>query len=211
MNSLPKSFQDAVTVTRKLYIHSLWIDSLCIIQDSHEDWERESSRMASICQHAHVTVAATAAANSQEGFLYPHIPALRVRYFHAFRISYGDSNESISFFSIAYVRLNTSEEVSIKYASLNQSAWVLQEDWLSQRTLHFAKGQRFGSTKAVSIVPPSIVSYYPRRSPVQIWCTWNPCAPLINWVTILVQYVNIYQLINWAAIGKWRMTYSQYY
>jgi Heterokaryon incompatibility protein (HET) len=40
MNSLPKSFQDAVTVTRKLYIHSLWIDSLCIIQDSHEDWER---------------------------------------------------------------------------------------------------------------------------------------------------------------------------
>lgn len=131
MNSLPKSFQDAVTVTRKLHIRYLWIDSLCIIQDDNEDWERESSRMASIYQNAHVTIAATAAENSQEGFLYPRIPALSVRFFHASRISESDSNENILYFGIAYVRLNTSEQVSIKYAPLNQRAWVLQEDWLS--------------------------------------------------------------------------------
>jgi hypothetical protein len=32
---LPKTFADAVTVTRLLGIQYLWIDSLCIIQDSH--------------------------------------------------------------------------------------------------------------------------------------------------------------------------------
>jgi hypothetical protein len=31
--SLPKTFQDAITVARKLGVPYVWIDSLCIIQD----------------------------------------------------------------------------------------------------------------------------------------------------------------------------------
>jgi hypothetical protein len=31
--SIPKTFQDAISLTRKLRIRFLWIDSLCIIQD----------------------------------------------------------------------------------------------------------------------------------------------------------------------------------
>ena len=46
--SLPKTFQDAITVTRKLGFQYLWIDSLCILQDVLEDWEIEASKMASI-------------------------------------------------------------------------------------------------------------------------------------------------------------------
>src|SRR5436305_14453620 len=38
--SLPKTFQDAIVVTRRLGYQYLWIDSLCIVQDSHRDWER---------------------------------------------------------------------------------------------------------------------------------------------------------------------------
>ncbi len=37
--SLPKTFQDAILITRQLGIRYLWIDSLCILQDSPEDWE----------------------------------------------------------------------------------------------------------------------------------------------------------------------------
>ena len=40
---LSQTFQDAVRITRGLGIDFLWIDSLCIIQDSREDWEREAS------------------------------------------------------------------------------------------------------------------------------------------------------------------------
>ncbi|KAL1614246.1 hypothetical protein SLS54_009896 [Diplodia seriata] len=35
---LPRTFRDALAVTRQLGIPYLWIDSLCIIQDDKEDW-----------------------------------------------------------------------------------------------------------------------------------------------------------------------------
>lgn len=45
ISTLPQTFQDAITITRRLGLRYLWIDSLCIIQDSTEDWARESSMM----------------------------------------------------------------------------------------------------------------------------------------------------------------------
>jgi hypothetical protein len=42
-------------------------------------------------------------------------------------------------------------------------------------------------------------------------CPVDQLVRLVNWATFLVQYVNICHLINWAAIDKWQMTYSQYY
>ncbi|KAF1970645.1 hypothetical protein BU23DRAFT_438502, partial [Bimuria novae-zelandiae CBS 107.79] len=41
-------YVEAIRITRALGIQFLWIDSLCIIQDSLEDWEREASRMATV-------------------------------------------------------------------------------------------------------------------------------------------------------------------
>lgn len=48
ISSLPKSFQDAIDFTRRLGERYLWIDLLCIIQDSEEGWRLEASRMATI-------------------------------------------------------------------------------------------------------------------------------------------------------------------
>src|SRR5437762_6223654 len=42
LNLLPQTFRDAVLLTRKFKLQYLWIDSLCIIQDSRSDWEIES-------------------------------------------------------------------------------------------------------------------------------------------------------------------------
>lgn len=42
---LPKTFQNAVTTTRKLGIRYLWIDSLCIIQGEDGDFAQEALRM----------------------------------------------------------------------------------------------------------------------------------------------------------------------
>ena len=38
---LSERFQDAVEMTRELGVQCTWIDSLFIIQDDPEDWERE--------------------------------------------------------------------------------------------------------------------------------------------------------------------------
>ncbi|KAK1520283.1 heterokaryon incompatibility protein [Colletotrichum costaricense] len=41
MSKLPPTFRDAVLITRSLGVQYLWIESLCIVQDSKEDWELE--------------------------------------------------------------------------------------------------------------------------------------------------------------------------
>lgn len=48
-NDLPKTFQDAVTTCIALDIRYIWIDSLCILQDSPEDWAIQGSKMTQVC------------------------------------------------------------------------------------------------------------------------------------------------------------------
>ena len=47
---LPKTFQDAITITTKLSVQYLWIDALCIVQDSPDatEWRHEASIMGDI-------------------------------------------------------------------------------------------------------------------------------------------------------------------
>jgi hypothetical protein len=47
LETLPAIFRKAVSLTQLLGHEYLWIDSLCIIQDSLTDWEAEASKMAS--------------------------------------------------------------------------------------------------------------------------------------------------------------------
>jgi hypothetical protein len=47
-STLTKTFQDAIYITHRLGIRFLWIDSLCIIQDSVSDWAKESSTMGEV-------------------------------------------------------------------------------------------------------------------------------------------------------------------
>ncbi|KAH8791421.1 hypothetical protein BGZ57DRAFT_752108, partial [Hyaloscypha finlandica] len=86
---LPKPFQAAVTVTKHLGVEYLWIDSFCIIQNSAEDWERECSRMASICTSALVTIAASGAIDSSKGFLHDYFPTK----FGSFKLSCNNKDE----------------------------------------------------------------------------------------------------------------------
>ncbi|KAF2106664.1 heterokaryon incompatibility protein-domain-containing protein [Lophiotrema nucula] len=62
-NRLPKTICDAMDLTRKLGFRYLWADSLCIIQghnaEAHEDWSKESAKMASIYGGAYLTIAAS--------------------------------------------------------------------------------------------------------------------------------------------------------
>jgi hypothetical protein len=61
---LPKTFQDAVTVTRGIGVRYLWIDSLCIVQDDTDDWEKEAGK---IYERAILTIAASGAQDSTKG------------------------------------------------------------------------------------------------------------------------------------------------
>ncbi|KAH8710106.1 heterokaryon incompatibility protein-domain-containing protein, partial [Phaeosphaeriaceae sp. PMI808] len=69
--SLPKTFQDAITITRKLGIRYLWIDSLCILQDDSADWDIELAKMGDIYKNSYLTIAVVSASDDQTGFLGP--------------------------------------------------------------------------------------------------------------------------------------------
>jgi Heterokaryon incompatibility protein (HET) len=71
LDQMPKTLRDAVVVTRALDIRYLWIDALCIRQDSCEDWAREAAKMCGVYKNAVLTIAAACANSVDDGFLHP--------------------------------------------------------------------------------------------------------------------------------------------
>ncbi|KAM5360009.1 hypothetical protein ACJZ2D_014050 [Fusarium nematophilum] len=68
-SDLPANFQDAFTITYNLGLRYIWIDSLCIIQNSKEDWAAESKKMGQIYRDSTITISAMASSGSKEGIL----------------------------------------------------------------------------------------------------------------------------------------------
>jgi serine/threonine protein kinase len=66
-STLPTIFRDAVYICRTARVRYLWIDSLCIIQDSCEDLEAEIRRMSAVYQGALFTIVATTPEYYEEG------------------------------------------------------------------------------------------------------------------------------------------------
>lgn len=65
----PKAHQDAIKLCRALGVRYIWIDSLCIIQDDTDDWEREAAQMGSVYANAYLTVCAAQGDSCLDGFL----------------------------------------------------------------------------------------------------------------------------------------------
>lgn len=64
---LPKTFRDAIQFTKRIGISLVWIDSLCIVQDSVKDWEFESRTMLQVYQHAECNITAADSEDSHGG------------------------------------------------------------------------------------------------------------------------------------------------
>ncbi|KAK0702060.1 heterokaryon incompatibility protein-domain-containing protein, partial [Lasiosphaeria miniovina] len=76
LSELSQTFRDAVTVARKLLVRYLWIDSLCIIQDSAEDWPIEAAKMGQYYSNSLLTISAVSAPGGDHGIFCsrnPHV------------------------------------------------------------------------------------------------------------------------------------------
>jgi hypothetical protein len=69
VDCLGRTIQDAVTACLRLGYQFLWVDSLCIVQDSDEDRANELGRMTTIYTNADVTTSAALAPSYDTGFL----------------------------------------------------------------------------------------------------------------------------------------------
>ena len=67
LSQVPRSFRDALKIAAKLMVRYLWIDSLCIIQDSTEDWQREARLVSDVYTNSWCNIAATKALDARDG------------------------------------------------------------------------------------------------------------------------------------------------
>ncbi|KAL1637793.1 hypothetical protein SLS56_000348 [Neofusicoccum ribis] len=192
-DSMPQSFQDAVTITQELGVRYLWIDALCILQDSKEDWETESAKMSSIYENAHITIAATAAHNSDCGILSPRPRPAKLTY----QPSPRSKPHSLR------ARLVPSHHPSTTTAPppppsgpLRHRAWALQEHVLTSRILHYTRHEllfecriltRCECRRALPPVRPTPHPTVPGLLPTLL-TTARPRAHRAVWHRLVAQY-----------------------
>ena len=120
ISDLPQTLQDCIYIVNQLGIRYLWIDSICIIQDSAADWELESSQMTDIYGGATMTIFADGAADDNAGMTFTR----------------ADSRSSgpISSDGGSFQRL-------VNRSLLSTRAWIFQEKFMSRRILHITSEQ----------------------------------------------------------------------
>jgi hypothetical protein len=132
LEELTRTFQDAVHTTRFLGIQYLWIDSLCILQDDPDDWRRESSFMSGVYNGSTITIAASGATDRSSGCFFGRHTSWRCQI-------RGMSDGKASLFDCIPKFYHS----SLRKAPLASRGWVMQERFLSHRTLHFTRKEIF--------------------------------------------------------------------
>jgi hypothetical protein len=135
---LPKTFQDAITITRGLDIRYIWIDSLCIVQDDEEDWAAESVKMATIYENSYLTIAATAATGGTSGCFTIRDSEAKLRHSHQIRAPTETQQAIYVRRSPRSVHEGLGPEI-LGYGNempLTGRGWTLQENLLSRRVLN---------------------------------------------------------------------------
>lgn len=136
ISQLPQTFQDAITVARRLNTRYLWIDALCIVQDSTEDWEREAPTMRYVYSHSICNIAAAAGADQTSELFHgrrtkDHLPGLVV----APSVHPDSTSQKFLLFDKGYWGRRLSQ------GPLYSRGWVFQECLLAPRVLYFSKDQ----------------------------------------------------------------------
>jgi hypothetical protein len=133
VDELPRTFQDAVTITRELGQAYLWIDSLCIIQGEDGDFETESKTMEDVYNGAYCVLAASSAVDQRSGFLSPRAPRRQVT------LDPQHDNHGL----ILVCEMIDNFQDHVLKGNLARRGWVLQEHALARRTIFFTEHQTY--------------------------------------------------------------------
>lgn len=158
---LSQTIQDAIKIVQMLGFRYLWIDALCIVQDSTEDWLLEASRMSSVFRGAICTIAVADSENHSQGIFRPRT-ARSLRPFQVPFLKntpYRDRTEFVGEGEF-YVFPKTSHVGAGHRAkgTLDSRAWILQEQLLSPRILYYGHGEIFWDCITVSASESSPIS-----------------------------------------------------
>lgn len=139
LEELSPTFRDTVLLVHRLGYSYLWIDSLCIFQDSITEWQAEADNMIDVYRNSLCNISVTAASSnpSTEGLFRPR--KLSPRLLYPFGGAARVADDLIGTPWIAWT--DSMWEDEIESAPLNTRGWVVQERFLAPRAVHFAENQ----------------------------------------------------------------------
>ncbi|UKZ94139.1 uncharacterized protein TrAFT101_009026 [Trichoderma asperellum] len=124
VRSFPKSIRDAMTLAKELGFQYIWVDSICIIQDSTADKVQQLRMMDRIYSRASLTIVAAAGSHADSGIPGLH-PDTRSRKQHTAQISD----------DLTLVALHPDTYRSAAATTWNTRGWTYQERLLSKRCI----------------------------------------------------------------------------
>lgn len=134
ISELPILFRDYISIAWHFSIRYIWVDALCIIQDSEEDWNAEAPTMHLVYSNSTCNIAASASTNPEESL------------FHTRNMeSILPARVESSLFSTkprpCYLLDESYWDRQISTGPLHNRGWVFQECFLTPRVLYFGKNQ----------------------------------------------------------------------
>lgn len=136
-SELPKTIQDAVRVARKVGLRYLWVDALCVQQDSDQDKAAEISRMETYYGSATVTICAAAASSAEQGFLFHRKSHTFLK--GPFELPLRNKNGTAE----GKIYLLTEDKAPPEPTTTR--GWTMQESLLSRRILIYSERQLYWS------------------------------------------------------------------
>ena len=208
--ALSKVFQDAANAAFKLGIQYIWIDSLCIIQDSHDDWAFEASTMGEVYKSAMLNLAATGFYDGRDGLFVSRDPKVLLPLLIDFGLE--DEHEHC-------VLLEENHwDTQVVKSPLNRRGWVFQERLLSSRILHFGREQLLWEcqeTQCSEIYPSGSKSRMTNKLREELAFnklnSWKPLKFLLAVSVLLTGSVDLRQeYYRKQLFGEWEATIQVY-
>lgn len=136
---MPKTYRDAIRVSARLGVKYLWIDSLCIFQDSQTDWFKEALRMRHVHGNSYLTISALSGADDHAGLFYSRDTSVIAPAVVTLKLSHEQTASPYRSHTESLRRLEIWNEDGVT----TERAWCLQERLLSPRTLCFGRRHIF--------------------------------------------------------------------
>ncbi|XP_044719003.1 heterokaryon incompatibility protein (HET) domain-containing protein [Hirsutella rhossiliensis] len=134
ISTLPILFRDVIAVARHFRVRYIWIDALCIMQDSQADWEAEAPTMQHVYSNSSCNVAASASRCPDESLFQP-------RDVDMIRPGLVESSLFSSQSAVHYILDESYWDRQMLNSPLQNRGWVFQERFLAPRVLYFAHHQ----------------------------------------------------------------------
>jgi serine/threonine protein kinase len=154
---LPTALNEAISAAERMGYRYLWVDSLCVLQDSEEDKERECRATADVYRNSALTIVLDQLKDS--AYTHANIHKISNRSTDGIRkpCTTPDGEESSS---------RTLQAIDFQTPGFgwDTRAWALQERFLSPRHLHLGEQQMYWECNALKASET-----FPRGLPPLLW------------------------------------------